>query len=112
MMARHALLLLLAAGCASRYRVNEVAQNVPNVFLRGVRASGGSTKLSLLVEADQPCASGVGAFALHAGGATMKLTFEALPEGVREFEVEGAIEGIGPVAFAVNLDHRNVVSCP
>lgn len=116
--------------------MNEAAENVPNVFLHKVHASGGETELTFRVEADEPCAIGVGAFALRAGEATLKLTgvsgvaeapkttsigargserftleFEALPEGVREFQVEGAIEGIGPVVFVVNLDHPNVVHC-
>ena len=135
MTARLALLLLLAA-CGGRYRVNEVAENVPNVFLHGVHATGGETELMMRVEAADACEIGVGAFALRAGETTLKLTsvsgvaeapgrtavgprrsekftleFEPLPEGVREFEVEGSIEGIGPVAFAVNLDAANVVKC-
>ena len=136
-MARLALpLLLLAAACGGRYRVNEAAETVPNVFLHQVHVSRGETELTLRVEVDEPCAIGVGAFVLRAGDRTLKLTevsgvaeapkttsigargserftleFEALPDGVREFQVEGTIEGIGPVVFDVNLDHRNVVSC-
>jgi hypothetical protein len=129
-------ILLLAAGCGGRYFVNEAGENVPNVFLHKVHASGGETELTMRFEADEACAIGVGAFTLRAGEATLKLTdvsgvaeapektsvaargserftltFEALPEGVREFEVVGEIEGIGPVAFIVDLDAPNVVRC-
>jgi hypothetical protein len=142
MMTRAALLLLvaLAAGCGQRYRVNEVARNVPNVFLSEVAASGDETKLTLRIEADEACEVGVAppgdaqAFRLHAGERTLaltevsgveelpgttgvdargsrkfSLTFEALPEGARDFAAEGEIAGIGTVAFDVSLDAPSVV---
>jgi hypothetical protein len=130
------LLLCAAAGCGRRYYVNEAGENVPNVFLHKVHASGGETELTFRVEAGEACAIGVGAFSLRAGETTLKLTdvsgvaeapektsikargserftltFEGLPEGTREFEVLGEIDGIGPVAFVVNLDAPNVVTC-
>jgi hypothetical protein len=37
------------------------------------------------------------------------LTFEALPEGARDFAAEGEILGVGPVGFDVRLDAPNVV---
>jgi len=41
----------------------------------------------------------------------LALTFEALPEGVRDFAAEGEIAGIGPVVFDVRLDAPSVVKC-
>jgi hypothetical protein len=143
-MTRLALLLLLAAaGCASRYRVNEVATNVPNVFLHEVRMSRGATELVFRMEVDQACQVGVqppgnpAAFQLYAGERTLALTgvsgveelpgrtevearkslrfsleFEALPEGVRTFDVEGELEGAGAVSFVVPIDAPNVVKGP
>ncbi len=143
-MTRAALLLLLAAAaaCSQRYRVNEAGRNVPNVFLHEVRTSGDETRLTLRIEADEPCDVAVAppgdaaAFRLLAGERTLaltevsgveelpgltgveargsrrlRLTFEALPEGVREFAAEGEIAGVGPVAFAVRLDAPSVVKC-
>lgn len=135
-------LALAAAGCGHRYRVNEAARNVPNVFLHQVRAGGDETKLTFRVEAGEALEVGVAppgeaaAFRLVAGERTLRLTdvsgvealpgrseieargsrrfslsFEALPEGVREFAVEGEILGIGPVLFDVHLDAPSVVRC-
>ncbi|HEX5136183.1 MAG TPA: hypothetical protein VFY93_04365 [Planctomycetota bacterium] len=41
----------------------------------------------------------------------LSLTFEGLPEGVRDFAAEGEIAGVGPVAFDVRLDAPSVVTC-
>jgi hypothetical protein len=140
-MTRVLLLLVLAvAGCGHRYRVNEAARSVPNVFLHEVRASGGETRLTLRIEAAEACEVGVAppgdaaAFRLRAGERTLaltavsgveelpartavdargsrkfSLTFEALPGGVRDFEAEGEIAGVGPVVFDVRLDAPSVV---
>ncbi|MFI5403353.1 MAG: hypothetical protein ACHQ1G_10480 [Planctomycetota bacterium] len=77
---RLALLLLLAAGCGHRYRVNEAAENVPNVFLHEVRVRGGATTLVFRLEAEEACEIGVpppgdpAAFVLRAGERTLALT--------------------------------------
>ena len=88
-MTRVALLLLLAAGCSQRYRVNETAQNVPNVFLREVKTTDDGTELVFRIEVDEACEVGVAppgdpaAFRLVAGERTLALTevsgVEALP---------------------------------
>lgn len=60
MKANLALVLLVAvAGCAGRYRVNEVSDTVPNLFLEEVRAGSGSTKLVFRYEADEAVSIGV-----------------------------------------------------
>jgi hypothetical protein len=72
--------VLLAAGCGHRYQVNEVAEHIPNVFLHEVRVKGGSTRLTLRLEADEACQIGVSppgdpaAFRLRSGERTFALT--------------------------------------
>jgi len=44
------------------------------------------------------------------GSRKFSLTFEALPEGARDFAAEGEIAGVGPVAFDVRLDAPSVVT--
>jgi len=74
------LLLLLVAACGGRYRVNEVATNVPNVFLHEVRLGGSETELVFRIEVDEACQVGVpppgdpAAFRLRAGEQTLALT--------------------------------------
>jgi len=53
------LLFVAAAGCSSRYRVNEVSDTLPNLFLEEVRVGSGSTTLILRYEADDVAAIGV-----------------------------------------------------
>ncbi len=106
-MTRFALLLLLAAGCGHRYRVNEAAENVPNVFLHEVRVRGGSTKLVLRFEADEACEIGVpppgdpAAFVLRSGERTFRLTGVS---GVEELPAKTRVDARGSRRFTLEFE--------
>lgn len=128
-MTRFALPLLLAAGCGHRYRVNEAAENVPNVFLHEVSVRGGATKLVFRLEADEACEIGVAApgdpaaFVLRSGERTFRLTdvsgVEELPgktrvdaRGSRRFtlEFEPLPEGVGEFDVAGEIAGTGTVA--
>jgi len=101
------VLLLLLAGCSHRYRVNETAWTVPNVFLHEVRMSSGATKLVLRLEAEEACEIGVPppgdakAFKLRAGDRSFALTDVA---GVAELPGTTGVDARGSQRFSLTFE--------
>lgn len=107
-MARVAMLFLLVAlGCGSRYRVNEVATNVPNVFLHEVRRGGDETEIVFRLEVDTACEVGVSApgapaaFRLRAGERTFALTEVS---GIEEAPATTSIEAQRSLRFTLGFE--------
>jgi hypothetical protein len=101
------LLLICVAGCGQRYRVNETAMNVPNVFLHEVRTRGEETTLTIRLEADKACEVGVAppgeanAFSLRAGDRTLALTDVS---GVEQLPGKTGIDARGSVKFSLTFE--------
>lgn len=94
------LMLAVATACASRYRVNEVADTVPNLFLEEVRARSGSTKLVFRYEASEAMLVGV-----HPPGHPDAFVLRTL-DGQRSFALTD-VSGIAELPEKTEVDARD-----